>query len=747
MNFTLSDSLLGRQRSRQWTPLVTQQYRLRHVHQIFGLNFPHLPKKCTYYYTLHLTTMSAPFYTSEKLESVNPKWSELDQRNLPNLATTALVLRVWQHVCDGPDTIISTWGINLSGLVYLGNKIAEIQPAFFNPNTVIFNIRGGFFTSHHVINRDSARPPPFIDNLNLKMTDDGNKQIFRKTSIQTLKSEVRSSYNINKLRKLHSLQVTIRNKSLDVQVVREKIEVKCGMHNLEKQSLPETPHSSSPSNIRYAPQLLTMKSVNKMLEEKPTIMQKKEMIKMRNEIEVEQFKSKLLSQERDKKSALIRRLKNKFKDLVDKNEEKNLELMDNYYELSKEAEKLKDLRKSIIPNSELLITLYSQLYHRRRQLLQQLLFIYPIQKVSDKKYTIHGIYVPNSDVLSDCSDTGISVALGYITHVLLMSSTFLQVPLRYQMTHYGSRSYITDHVSPILPDKERDFPLFTKGKEKIQFTYAVYLLNKNIAHLRWLFFMHTPELKATLPNLLSFLDGKDCKETLPLVTCSLGIKNELESIRVVESMKMREERFQELPKKYNKMYRSCECGPGLSEILAIPEAFMNRQISSDSFKNFAASKKSAEENSSSIVIKEGRVDDNNKNCDNGEEAIEQGTDLLDPSLNLSDLESSVPDDGCAKSPDGCLNGSKQLGDVSFGSGFSDASTKLDDSQTEILENWMKNGTSSECCCNEEFQSCENVSAATISIGAVQSLDSPLMARTDALLNTKSFNLVKPKPNL
>ena len=155
--------------------------------------------------------------------------------------------------------------MNLSGLVYLGNKIADIQPAFFNPNSVIFNIRGGFFTSRHVLNEECSKPPPFIDSLNV-MEVGGCKQIFKKTSVQVPKSEVRSSYNIDKLRKLHSLQVTIKNKSLDVQGVREKIELKCGINAPEEQSSPEVPCNSSPSNVRYAPQLLTMKSVNKMLE-------------------------------------------------------------------------------------------------------------------------------------------------------------------------------------------------------------------------------------------------------------------------------------------------------------------------------------------------------------------------------------------------------------------------------------------------------------------------------------------------
>lgn len=74
--------------------------------------------------------------------------------------------------------------------------------------------------------------------------------------------------------------------------------------------------------------------------------------------------------------------------------------MNKYLKLNKEAESLRELQKNLIPNRDLLMNLCSQLHHRRRQLLQQLLFIYPIQKLAEKKYTIHGIYVPNSDILS-----------------------------------------------------------------------------------------------------------------------------------------------------------------------------------------------------------------------------------------------------------------------------------------------------------------------------------------------------------
>lgn len=46
----------------------------------------------------------------------------------------------------------------------------------------------------------------------------------------------------------------------------------------------------------------------------------------------------------------------------------------------------------------------------------------------------------------------------------------------------------------------------------MQFNYAVYLLNKNIAQLRLLCGLHTSDLKATLPNLQGLLQGKPPQE-------------------------------------------------------------------------------------------------------------------------------------------------------------------------------------------------------------------------------------------
>ena len=61
-------------------------------------------------------------------------------------------------------------------------------------------------------------------------------------------------------------------------------------------------------------------------------------------------------------------------------------------------------------------------------------------------------------------------------------------------------------LAPRIPDKDREFPLFPKGNERVRFDYGVFLLNKNIAQLRWLCGESTGDAKPTLRNLSGLLN-------------------------------------------------------------------------------------------------------------------------------------------------------------------------------------------------------------------------------------------------
>ncbi|CAH1132989.1 unnamed protein product [Ceutorhynchus assimilis] len=508
INFTASEFALGRQRCRKWASLITQQLRLRHVYQIYAYNVGE-DKKAVFYFTLHSTPMSSPFYTSEKVGGKNPKWNELLFSNSIATNVSSVVIRVWKH-CKKGDEILLTWGVNFSGLVYLGNKIADLQPKYFKANTVIFFMQGVYFTSQHYLSNN--QPLPFQKNLNLIQTSHNEQVLYRQIAFKAPKSEITSSYTLEKLRRLQELQRQIKNKQLQVETIKEKIK-KASERELKRDT--HDPHASTYSNnIRFAPQLLTMNSLNKMLHEKPTKAEKEAMTKISKQMEVCRFRLRILNQERDVKSVNLRRLKQRETKLKEDNIEKKNKLMSLHHELSKESVHWDEFRHSLPRQRESLMMVQEQLHCRQLELLKELLFIYPIDKMpNENKYTMLGIHLPDSELLLDYQDPGVSVVLGYICHILIMCSIFLQVPLRHPMKHFGSRSVIYNQVYPEIPDKEREFPLYTKGKDRAHFSYAVFLLNKNISQFRW--FLHhklTVDLKETLKHLRNLLLAEDLGE-------------------------------------------------------------------------------------------------------------------------------------------------------------------------------------------------------------------------------------------
>ena len=114
---------------------------------------------------------------------------------------------------------------------------------------------------------------------------------------------------------------------------------------------------------------------------------------------------------------------------------------------------------------------------RRAKVLRDLRQIYPIQCLPDNVYTIGGMHLPSDLNNPNVPDAVVSTALGYVCHLVYMSSKYLCAPLRYRLFCNSSRSAVQD-------DGVAVYPLFRERMvEREQFDRACTLLNRNVEHL------------------------------------------------------------------------------------------------------------------------------------------------------------------------------------------------------------------------------------------------------------------------
>ena len=173
--------------------LFNSQMRLRHLRQVCArgivLESPSEMDKNVLYFTLHITTMSAPFYTSESLSGVNIDWTDLDIRKFPESIVTScpgilflvvvnlvflqmthshlnfpgLVVRLWSKEVEESATpkLVTVWGLYFGGLSYLGSQIPKEGDLFYN-NTLIFGMSWGYFVDPKTLRTQLVSPalPP-----------------------------------------------------------------------------------------------------------------------------------------------------------------------------------------------------------------------------------------------------------------------------------------------------------------------------------------------------------------------------------------------------------------------------------------------------------------------------------------------------------------------------------------------------------------------------------------------------------
>ncbi|CAG8497673.1 10442_t:CDS:2 [Cetraspora pellucida] len=101
--------------------------------------------------------------------------------------------------------------------------------------------------------------------------------------------------------------------------------------------------------------------------------------------------------------------------------------------------------------SEALFVTTSKLCARQKELVADLLTIYPIEQVQSESFSfkILGVPLPNS-AFTGCDEDQVATALGFTCHLIHMLAYYLGVPLRFPMTPMSSKSIIRDPISTSL---------------------------------------------------------------------------------------------------------------------------------------------------------------------------------------------------------------------------------------------------------------------------------------------------------
>nr|XP_012325064.1 UV radiation resistance-associated gene protein [Aotus nancymaae] len=425
--------------------LPSQQRRLRHLRNIAARNIVNRNghQLLDTYFTLHLCSTEKIYKEFYRSEVI---------KNSLNPTWRSLDFGIMPDHLDTSVScfVVKIWGgkenvyqLLIEWKVCLdGLKYLGQQIHARNQNEIIFGLNDGYYGA------------PF----EYKGYSVAQKNIL----LQVDQNCVRNSYDVFSLLRLHRAQCAIKQTQVTVQKIGKEIEEK-----------------------------LRLTSTSNELKKKSECLQLKILV-LQNELERQK---KALGQE----VALLHKQQIALQD-------KGSAFSAEHLKLQLQKESLNELRKECTAKRELFLKTNAQLTIRCRQLLSELSYIYPIDLNEHKDYFVCSVKLPNSEDFQAKDDGSTAVALGYTAHLVSMISFFLQVPLRYPIIHKGSRSTIKDNINDKLTEKEREFPLYPKGGEKLQFDYGVYLLNKNIAQLRYQHGLGTPDLRQTLPNLKNFME-------------------------------------------------------------------------------------------------------------------------------------------------------------------------------------------------------------------------------------------------
>eukprot|EP01130_Rhizamoeba_saxonica_P017981 TRINITY_DN8878_c0_g1_i1.p1 TRINITY_DN8878_c0_g1~~TRINITY_DN8878_c0_g1_i1.p1 ORF type:complete len:470 (+),score=77.23 TRINITY_DN8878_c0_g1_i1:53-1462(+) len=445
--------------------LMPHQRRLRHLKSVMALQITSdisLPSCNFALYLKNDEDLSNPFYISELQTSSNPRWKNIEEAEFlyPVEQIDQFVLVIW-NISKDPPQILHNSLIDLQSLVFIASKEVDRydnQETIINhceyhfddislpPNTILYKLYDGYYIQNYI--RDA------LEQLNVIH---GTKyfvplQVETRTMNQAdLKLMANTKSDINRRINLaNALREKVREKLNRQKILNEKIRKRNSM-------------------------LATLEFLRKK-------------------------KSDLNEYiHRDEKM-----IKTKKADL----KERSTKLKTSFSELTSSRELVHELKTEMDTyNDQLDRMVYCTNFHVSN-IIRDIHWIYPIFSRYPGKYTICGIYLPPSPVLTKMNpDDEVNIAIGHVAHVVVLIARYITIPLQFYMVPMGSRSFIFNNKQ----SSTVHYPLYMKSGDNSErsFNYGLYYLNKNIQQLASHQGIELGSLKPTLENLLRVINSFD----------------------------------------------------------------------------------------------------------------------------------------------------------------------------------------------------------------------------------------------
>jgi hypothetical protein len=228
-------------------------------------------------------------------------------------------------------------------------------------------------------------------------------------------------------------------------------------------------------------------------------------LQLRSQIERLRLRNELYHNEKKRMQSELDDTLKEINDIKTKVSDTNVELMNNIHMLSKDKTAFSRWEERLAANVHYVSSLKDVLQSSQLNLIHSFQDLFPIQNADDadgKMTTIRWISVPGVDEAKGKSNSELMLAVstGWIAEMVVIFSSVLNIPLRFPIKLHGSNSSIVDHLLlPALGSNE--FPLYTKGADITRAEYGIYILQKDLAQLRWACGLPTSDFKLSLKNL------------------------------------------------------------------------------------------------------------------------------------------------------------------------------------------------------------------------------------------------------